>query len=140
MIKYNVQFLELAKEFLDNLDVKSRNKVNMEKRKIKTYTLEELTDQYIGVTGTPEREKFEFELKLEVLGSMIRNARKEKKMTQEELGKLIGVQKAQISKIENNAKDVRFSTILRVFKALEAKVNMIVEFDKKTQSLQNLTK
>jgi transcriptional regulator with XRE-family HTH domain len=71
---------------------------------------------------------------------MIRNARKEKKMTQEELGKLIGVQKAQISKIENNAKDVRFSTILRVFKALEAKVNMIVEFDKKTQSLQNLTK
>jgi DNA-binding XRE family transcriptional regulator len=109
------------------------NKIDMEKRKIKTYTLEELTDKYIGETGTPEREKFEFELKLEILGSMIRNARKEKHLTQEELGKLIGVQKAQISKIENNAKDVRFSTILRVFEALEAKVQMSIEFDKSTQ-------
>jgi DNA-binding Xre family transcriptional regulator len=112
----------------------------MEKAKIKTYSLEELTDNYIGKKGSTEREKFEFELKLEMLGSMIRNARKGKNLTQEELGKLIGVQKAQISKIENNAKDVRFSTILRVFKALEAKINMIIEFDKRKQIIEDLTK
>ncbi len=60
---------------------------------------------------------------------MVRKARKEQDLTQEQLGKLIGVQKAQISKIENNAKDVRLSTILRVFEALKAKVKMTVEFD-----------
>ncbi len=99
---------------------------------MKKYILEELTDDYIGKKGTPEREQFEFELKLDVLGSMIRKARKEKKLTQEELGQLVGVQKAQISKIENNAKDVRLSTIIKVFNALKAKVKMTVDFDPNT--------
>ena len=98
-------------------------------KKIKTYTLEELTDKHIGKGGTEKRELFEFELKLDILGDMIKKARKDQNLTQEQLGQLIGVQKAQISKIENNAKDVRFSTILRVFEALKAKVKMRVEFD-----------
>ena len=101
----------------------------MAENKIKTYSLEELTDKYIGEKGTERREQFEFELKLDILGEMIRKARKEKHLTQKQLGELIGVQKAQISKIENNAKDVRFSTILRVFEALKAKVKMTIEFD-----------
>ena len=96
------------------------------------YTLNELTDQYIGEKGTSEREQFEFELQMDILGEMIKKARKEKKMTQKELGKLIGVQKAQISKIENNAKDVRLSTILKVFKALKANVKMTIDFDTNT--------
>jgi DNA-binding XRE family transcriptional regulator len=101
----------------------------MANSKIKTYSLEELTDKYIGEKGSANREQFEFDLKLEILGDMIKKARTEQHLTQEQLGKLIGVQKAQISKIENNAKDVRFSTILRVFEALKAKVKMTVEFD-----------
>ena len=96
---------------------------------MKTYTLNELTDQYIGRKGSQEREQFEFELKTEVLGEMIKKARKERNLTQEELGKLIGVQKAQISKIENNIKDVRFSTIIKVFAALKATVKMSIDFD-----------
>ena len=48
-------------------------------------------------------------------------------MTQEELGKLIGVQRAQISKLENNTTNVTVETILRVFSALKAKVNFNVE-------------
>ena len=96
---------------------------------MKTYTLNELTDQYIGEKGSQEREQFEFELKTEVLGEMIKKARKERNLTQEELGKLIGVQKAQISKIENNIKDVRFSTIMKVFTALKATVKMSIDFD-----------
>ena len=71
---------------------------------MKTYSLEELTDTYIGEKGSKERELFEFELKTDILGEMIKRIRKEKNMTQDELGKLIGVQKAQISKIENNTK------------------------------------
>jgi len=99
---------------------------------MKTYKLEELTDKYIGKKGSKEREQFEFELKLEILGDMIKKARKEQHLTQEQLGKLIGVQKAQISKIETNAKDVRFSTIMRVFEALKAKVKMTIEFNQDT--------
>jgi len=101
----------------------------MADKKMKTYTLEELTDQYIGKKGSPNREHFEFELKLDILGEMIKKARKDQHLTQAQLGQLIGVQKAQISKIENNAKDVRFSTVLRVFEALKAKVKMTIEFD-----------
>jgi transcriptional regulator with XRE-family HTH domain len=48
-------------------------------------------------------------------------------LTQEELGKLIGVQKAQISRLENNASNVTMDTLLRVFTALKAKVKLQVE-------------
>ena len=101
----------------------------MADKKIKTYSFKELTDQYIGKKGSPKRNQFEFDLKLDILGDMIKKARKEQHLTQEQLGKLVGVQKAQISKIENNAKDVRFSTVMKVFKALKAKVKMSIEFD-----------
>ncbi len=96
---------------------------------MKTHALEELTDKYIGVKGSPDREQFEFELKLDILGDMIKAARKKQKLTQEQLGEIIGVQKAQISKIENNTKDVRLSTILKVFNALKAKVRMTIDFN-----------
>ncbi|HED07372.1 MAG TPA: XRE family transcriptional regulator [Ignavibacteria bacterium] len=104
----------------------------MTNKKKKTYSLEELTDKYIGEKGNSKREKFEFELKMDILGDMIKKARKKQHLTQEELAQLIGVQKAQISKIENNTKDVRFSTVLRVFDALKAKVKMTIEFDRKS--------
>ena len=96
---------------------------------MKTYSLEELTDQYIGKLGTPKRELFEQELRLELLGDAIKKARKAKHMTQEQLGELVGVQKSQIAKIENSTTDARFSTILRVFDALKAKVNFTVELE-----------
>jgi len=96
---------------------------------MKKYTLDELTDKYIGEKGSSEREQFEFELKLDILGEMIKKARKEKNLTQEQLGELVGVQKAQISKIENNTKDVRLSTIMKVFNALKAKVKMTIDFE-----------
>ncbi|NQU33426.1 MAG: helix-turn-helix transcriptional regulator [Bacteroidetes bacterium] len=100
----------------------------MKTKNTKTYTLEKLTDNYIGEKGTPNRTKFEFDLKMDVLGEMIKKARIEQKLTQEQLGTLVGVQKAQISKIENNTKDVRFSTVLKVFEALKARVKMTIDF------------
>jgi len=48
-------------------------------------------------------------------------------LTQEELGELVGVKKAQISKLENSLTDARFETILKVFKALNVKINFNVE-------------
>ena len=96
-------------------------------KKIKTVSLDQVKDKFIGKVGTTRREQYEFELKLDLLGDMIRTARKEQNLTQEELGEKIGVQKAQISKLENGASNVTISTILKVFEALKAKVNFKVE-------------
>ncbi len=99
----------------------------MKAQAIKTYSLEEITDKFIGKSGTPKREAFEKELRLDLLGEAIKEARLARNLTQEELGQLVGVKKAQISKLENSLTDARFETILKVFKALNAKVNFQVE-------------
>jgi DNA-binding XRE family transcriptional regulator len=101
---------------------------------MKTYSLEEMTDKHIGKIGTPKRDAFENELRLDLLGQTIKNIRKERNLTQEALGELVGVKKAQISKIENSLTDARFDTILKVFKALNAKINFNVEFLNKNLS------
>lgn len=101
----------------------------MSKQSLKTFALEAITDKHIGQPGTPKREAFENELRVDLLGEAIKQARLDRKLTQEELGKLVGVQKAQISKIENSFTDVRLETILKVFKALNAKISFNVEMN-----------
>ena len=96
---------------------------------MKTYSLDEITDKYIGKKGTKKRDDFENELRLDLLGQAIKQARQERNLTQEELGELVGVKKSQISKIENSATDARFATILKVFKALDAKISFNVELN-----------
>lgn len=95
--------------------------------KIKTF--EQLKDKHLGKNGTPERDKYEFELKVEILGQMIKNARKERHLTQEQLGELIGVQKAQISKLERNTKNVTIETILKVFRALRTNIKFSIDMN-----------
>ncbi|MDN5212239.1 helix-turn-helix transcriptional regulator [Fulvivirgaceae bacterium BMA12] len=94
---------------------------------MKRYTLSEAEDKLIGLKGSPERDQYEFELKLELIGDTIKRARKRRCLTQEQLGKLIGVKKAQISRLENSTGNVTIETILKVFNALEAKVNFNVQ-------------
>ncbi len=94
---------------------------------MKTYGLDEITDKYIGKQGTQERDEFENELRIDLIGSVIKKARKDRKLTQSQLGELVGVQKAQISKIENHLTDARFNTIIKVFNALDAKVSFNVQ-------------
>ena len=94
---------------------------------MKTYTLDEVQDKLIGKKGTRERDIFEYELQMDLIGKAIKQTRQNRNMTQEQLGKLIGVQKAQISRIENNASNVTMDTLLRVFTALKAKIKLQVE-------------
>ena len=98
----------------------------MENRKLKTTSLDVLIDKHIGKVGTEKRDLFESELKLDLIGQTIKQIRKERNLTQEQLGELVGVKKAQISKIENSLTDARFDTIIKVFKALNAKINFNV--------------
>ncbi len=98
-------------------------------KKIKMMTLDQMKDKDIGKIGTPERDKYEFDLRMEVLGDMIKFVRKERQLTQEQLGELIGVQKSQISKLEKNTKNVTIETILKVFRALKANVKFRIEMN-----------
>ena len=92
-------------------------------------TLDELKDRDIGPVGTLDRDQYEFELRLDLLGEMIRSVRKERRLTQTQLGELIGVQKSQISKLERNARNVTVETILKVFNALRARLKFTVELE-----------
>ncbi len=94
---------------------------------IKFYPLEEVMTEHLGPIGTPKRDAFEEELRLDLLGRAIREARLQRNLTQQQLGELVGVQKAQISKLENSLTDARFETVMKVFKALNAKVSFSVE-------------
>ena len=94
---------------------------------MKAYTLEEVQDKLIGKIGTPDRDIFEYELQMDSIGKAIKQTRQERHLTQEELGKLIGVQKAQISRLENNPSNVTMDTLIRVFTALQAKIKLQVE-------------
>jgi HTH-type transcriptional regulator / antitoxin HipB len=98
--------------------------------KAKNYkTLDELEDKYFGKSGSPVRDQYEFELKMELLSNALRQIRKDRQLTQEELGKLIGVQKAQISKLEKSVNNVNLSTILKVFHALRTSINIIIKLE-----------
>ena len=95
-----------------------------------TYSLAEMKDKYIGKVGTTERDEYEYELSMEVLGRMIKSARQERNLTQEQLGQLVGVQKSQISKLESSTNSATIDTILKVFKALKADIHFNVTLEK----------
>jgi DNA-binding XRE family transcriptional regulator len=99
----------------------------MKQKTLKTNTLEELTDKYIGKPGTSQRDAFDYELTIDLIGEAIREARIKRNLTQTELGELVGVQKSQISKLENSLKQARVDTIIKVFTALNARLHFTVE-------------
>lgn len=98
-------------------------------KKMKVRTLAEMKDKYIGEVGSKERDEYEYELRMDILGKMIKAARQERNLTQEELGKLVGVQKAQISKLESSTNSATIDTVIRVFKALKADINFNVKIE-----------
>lgn len=93
----------------------------------KITTFEELKDRHIGKTGTPERNAYEAEVREAVqsyhIGEAIRAARKERNLTQDQLAELMGVKKAQISRIERGFNPT-LSTITRAFNALGMSVSL----------------
>lgn len=84
-------------------------------------TLEELEDKYIGTHGTPRRDAYEAALEEEIhaynIGEAIKHTRKARGFTQEQLGRLMGVKKAQVSRIENGH-NINLSTLAKAFKAM----------------------
>ena len=89
---------------------------------MKFYSFEEVLDEDLGKVGTPGRDAFEADVEEEIrayhIGEAIRQARKEKNLTQEELGEKVGVKRSQICKLESGKSSITLSTMSRVFQAL----------------------
>jgi DNA-binding XRE family transcriptional regulator len=90
---------------------------------------EDLEDKYFGEKGTPERDEYEFDLKMELIGEKIKQLRIQNNLTQSQLGDLIGVKRSQISKLEHGNHSASVSTIMKVFQAMKAKVKLRIETD-----------
>ncbi len=77
-------------------------------------TLDEILDKKYGTRGAENREKWEEEFETFRLGVLLEEARMKMGMTQQELAEKCGTNKAYISRIENNASDIRLSTLMRI--------------------------
>ena len=89
-------------------------------------SINELKNHYQCKPGSPKRDRYENQLQMDVLGHWIRSVRKEQGITQEEPGQRLGVQKAQISKLETGSNSATVDTIVRVFQALNAEIRFQV--------------
>jgi HTH-type transcriptional regulator / antitoxin HipB len=77
-------------------------------------SLEEHIEKQYGKRGTKRREEYEEGFEAFKLGVMLQELRKEQGLTQEELAEKCGTTKTYISRIENNASDIRLSTLMRI--------------------------
>lgn len=78
-------------------------------------SFDELLDKKYGVIGTTERNEFEERSHMFIISEMLKQARKEEKMTQEQLATRAGTKKSYISKLENAKGNIQLSTLIRIF-------------------------
>lgn len=97
--------------------------MNTKENKIKSY--DTILDKRYGAVGTPEREAFRKEAYAYYMGQVIREARREEKITQSELGKRIGANKSYISRVENGLIDPTISTIYSIITALGLRIEIV---------------
>lgn len=99
---------------------------NQQMRKQKTF--EELLDLKYGELGSPKRSAFEEKALLFAVSEMLKEARKEAGLTQEQLAQKLGTKKSYISRLENGKSDIQLSTLYRVFEeGLGKKVTIVIE-------------
>jgi DNA-binding XRE family transcriptional regulator len=84
------------------------------KTKNNIITFEDHLDREYGKIGKPSRDKYEQGFEAFKLGVILQEMRKKQKMTQEQLAKKCGTTKTYISRIENDASDIRLSTLMRI--------------------------
>jgi DNA-binding XRE family transcriptional regulator len=102
------------------------NKLDMKKSNITTWN--ELKDQVYGEKGTTRRDKLDREFKSLKIGLMLRDAREQKKLTQDQLGQLIDKKRSFISRIENDSSNMTLKTLYDIVeKGLGGKIKIQIE-------------
>ena len=99
------------------------NKENIRNAK----NFDELLEAKYGKIGTENRDNFEEKAQYFVISEMLKDARKEANMTQEQLANKVGTKKSYISRLENGKCDIQLSTLYRIFEfGLGKRVNLII--------------
>ena len=78
-------------------------------------TFDELLEREHGIIGTESRNEFEEKAQMFIVSEMLKEARKEAKLTQQQLAEKAGTKKSYISKIENAKGNIQLSTLIRIF-------------------------
>ncbi|AWG21924.1 transcriptional regulator [Flavobacterium faecale] len=86
----------------------------MKAKNSNTRTLDQFKDKHYGEVGSPKRDELDANYENFKIGAMIQEARLERGLTQEQLAEKTGTTKSYISKIENNIKEARFSTLQKI--------------------------
>jgi len=94
-----------------------KNNTSMKKTKNNLISFEDHLDEQYGKRGSKVRESYESEFETFKLGIMFQELRKERGLTQAQLVEKCGTTKTYISRIENNASDIRLSTLMRIIQA-----------------------
>jgi HTH-type transcriptional regulator/antitoxin HipB len=94
----------------------SKDNTSMKKQKNNLTSFADHLDSQYGKRGSSSREKYEQEFEAFRLGVVLQELRKEKGLTQEQLAERCGTTKNYISRIENNASDIRLSTLMRIIR------------------------
>jgi len=94
---------------------------------LETRNFDELLDSKYGKIGTKNRDDFEKNAQYFIISEMLKEARKDAKMTQEELANKVGTKKSYISRLENGKCDIQISTLYRIFEfGLGKKINLLI--------------
>ena len=88
--------------------------MNKMKKKAVPTNFNELLDQEYGPAGSRARKEYDRRYQAFKLGVLIREARKNAKLTQHDLAERTGTKRTYISRIENDASDIRLSTLIRI--------------------------
>lgn len=106
---------------------KTKVKKSKKDRIIKTQNVDELLDVQFGKIGTKRRDDFEEKAQYFVISEMLKEARKEANLTQEQLANKVGTKKSYISRLENGKCDIQLSTLYRIFESgLGRKINLLI--------------
>lgn len=93
----------------------------------KARTFNEILDIKYGKIGTKKRDEFELKAQYFVISEMLKEARREAKMTQQQLADKVGTKKSYISRLENGKCDIQLSTLYRIFEdGLGRRVSMLI--------------
>ena len=100
--------------------------MNKEKNIRDAKNFDELLDIKYGKVGTEKRDNFEEKAQYFVISEMLKEARKEANMTQEQLAEKVGTKKSYISRLENGKCDIQLSTLYRIFEfGLGKRINLM---------------
>lgn len=90
-------------------------------------TFDELLDIEYGKIGTKKRDEFELKAQYFVISEMLKEARREAKMTQQQLADKVGTKKSYISRLENGKCDIQLSTLYRIFEdGLGKRISLLI--------------